>query len=316
MNLQLGIVIAGQPPFLSDLPAGPVFTANYAKPANGNVPPAADTSLPSNPIINMDQKVSAEEKHGLSPGRTAAAVIFPLLIVIGCVLGYIRWQRKKVTEKSQRFSVAVDKRMSTISTDWKSVTAAGANAAIRNSMAVSGNRASSFSFGGIRPTSTFGDEPGQAGVGTRQMSQMRTGVGLRHPNGSSLSLATTGERVSRVSFADGVRQSRVSFANDPRPSTESRRTRAYHNDYIPPVPSLPANAGGTVTSPTSDDGSSAEDGALSPRQTQGPLTLTPEDIRARIVAGSRTRSASNASSAAQKKKSDEIDDVLPALSST
>lgn len=133
-------------------------------------------------------------------------------------------------------------------------------------------------------------------------------MGLRNPS------ALSGERVSRVSFADTVRQSRVSFANDPRPSTESRRTRAFHNDYIPPVPSLPPNAviAPGPTPSASDDASSTEDGALSPTQTQGPLTLTPEDIRARIASGSRARRASNAS--IQKK--DEIDDVLPALSST
>jgi hypothetical protein len=47
------------------------------------------------------------------------------------------------------------------------------------------------------------------------------------------------------------------------------------------VPALPSDD-------VSDDGS----GSLSPRQTQGPLTLTPEDVRARIN-GSRSVSPSS-----------------------
>ncbi|KAF9443351.1 hypothetical protein P691DRAFT_764356 [Macrolepiota fuliginosa MF-IS2] len=164
-------------------------------------------------------------------------------------------------------------------------------------MAIFGNRASSFSFGGIYPASGFGLDDGagnQAGIGARQMPQMRTGVGLRNPP------SIGGERMARASFADGVRQSTVSFVNDPRPSAESRRTRAFHHDYVPSVPSIPA---GVAAASPSD-----EDGALSPRQTHGPLALTPEDIRA--------RSASNAStpSATTTQQQDEVDDVLPALS--
>ncbi|KAF9439535.1 hypothetical protein P691DRAFT_769493, partial [Macrolepiota fuliginosa MF-IS2] len=235
MNLQLGITPSGQAPFyVSDLPAGPVFTATYINPTSDGPPPAADTSIK----INMDQKLSYQP--------------------------HVLWQNGgsyPALAHHQMF----DKPMSTISTGWKSVTAAGTNAAIRNSMAVSGNRASSFSFSGIRPASGFALDDGagnQAGIGARRMSQMRTGMGLRNPP------SIGGERMSRVLFADGVRQSCVSFANDPRPSGGSRRTRVFHHDYVPPVPSI------AVASP------SDEDGALSPRQTHGPLALTPEDIRA------------------------------------
>jgi hypothetical protein len=320
MNLQFSIVPAGVAPFMSGMPAGPMFVATYTKPSSGQVPAAADTSITTSSIVDMD--AGLQQNQGLTPGKKAAAVLFPLLILIAGIYLYVRWQRKKAGAKTKRFSVAIDKRMSTISTDWKSVTAAGANAAIRNSMAVHGNRASAFSFGGIRPTSTFGEEPGDVGS-SRQMSQLRTGVGLRDP--SSL-----GERVSRVSFADtatsATRQSRVSFANDPRPSSDSaRRTRAFHNDIIPPVPSLPpvaALAAATfkddAVSPTTTDEAG---GDLSPRQTQGPLTLTPEAIRARIAANTRARSGSVAVAAPPPPpppKDDHItyDDVLPALSST
>ena len=71
---------------------------------------------------------------------------------------------------------------------------------------------SSFSFGAIRPSSQSiadGDGAGNAaGIGsTRNMSQLRPGVGLR--NHAALSFT---ERVSRVSFATDTRTSRVSFA--------------------------------------------------------------------------------------------------------
>ena len=109
---------------------------------------------------------------------------------------------------------AVDNCTFTISTDWKSISAAGAQAAIGNAIAIAGagNPNSSFSFGCIRPFSQYiadGDDAGNAaGVGSsRNMAQFRPGVGLRKP--AALSSI---ERVSRVSFATDTRTSRVSFA--------------------------------------------------------------------------------------------------------
>lgn len=311
IHLQLGIVSAGQEPFQSSqMPAGPVFTATYTNPSSGKVPAAADVSITTSPVIDMDQKAQPETSHDMTSGEIAAAVLIPLLLVIAGAVAYIRWQRKKAGTRSELFSTKVDQRMSTISINWKSITAAGANAAIRNSIAA-GNRSSSFSFGAIRPASIIDPGDNQAGIGAaRQMSQMRTGVGLRNPN------SITGERVSRVSFADSVnRQSHISFANDPRPSTDSgaRKTRAYHEGHVPPVPALPPSAASTGAS--HDDASILSDDSvqLSPKQTSGPLTLTPEDIRARIQAGSRARSISNVSGPI---KGEHCDDVLPALSST
>ncbi|KAF8957711.1 hypothetical protein BDZ97DRAFT_1762699 [Flammula alnicola] len=108
----------------------------------------------------------------MSPGKTAAAVLIPLLFVILCIDAYIKLKHST----------------------------AGANAAIRKAIGV-GNRNSSSSFGAIRPSSTIaveGEDAGAAGVGSqgRQMSQMRTGVGLRSPAAMSST-----ERVSRISFA-------------------------------------------------------------------------------------------------------------------
>ncbi|EDR02439.1 uncharacterized protein LACBIDRAFT_295409 [Laccaria bicolor S238N-H82] len=295
-SLQISIVPAGQAPFMSQIAGGPVFTATYTTPSTGT-PASADVNQIDSGVTPVNDAANAKKKS--ISGKAAAGVLIPLLFICLCVAAWFKMQRSKGKEKRKRWSEAVDKRMSTISTDWKSISAAGAQAAIRNSIAVSGtgSRNSAFSFGAIRPSSQFiaEGEENTAGVGsTRNMSQMRPGVGLRNPAAMSST-----ERVSRVSFAADTRTSRVSFAADPRPSGESRRTRAFHSAYIPPVPALP-------TDDVSDDGS----GSLSPRQTQGPLTLTPEDIRARINGG---RSVSP-SSAEQPRDENQMDEVMPALS--
>jgi len=240
VKLQIKIVPNGSPPFLlSDFPAAPIFTATKGDKDNGKVTAGIDT------VNNFGEQQSSSSK-----GKVAAGVLVPLLLIIGAsIYAWIRYKRNKGRENRKRWSEAVDKRMSTISTDWKSISAAGASAAIRSSMAVngSGNRNSSFSFGAIRPGSTFGEN--QAGIGTRgtgedvpQMSQLRPG------------LRTSAVGVNRVS--------RVSFATDTRPSGESRRTtRALHTGHVPPVPIL------------------QDSSELSPTQTAGPLPLTSDDIR-------------------------------------
>jgi hypothetical protein len=292
-SLQISILPAGQPPFLSTFPAGPIFTATYTQPSSGT-PASADTSQIDSGVTAVND--GAKHKH-MTPGKTFAAVFFTLVFVVLCIGAYIKLKRFKGLEKRKAWTQAVDKRMSTISTDWKSVSGAGANAAIRNSMAIGSRKSSSFSFGGIRPSSTFASEGDDAG---RPMSQVRTGtgVGLRNP----AALSST-ERISRVSFAADTRPSRVSVA-DSRPSGESRRTRAFHSAYIPPVPALPDN--------TNDDDDAEEDnsGSFSPRQTQGALTLTPEEIRSRVTSPAKTTSSKGVT----QEKSD-LSDFLPALSS-
>ncbi|KAF8344654.1 hypothetical protein F5887DRAFT_1075262 [Amanita rubescens] len=267
--LQLNLYKSGTPSFMSPLPAGPVITATYSAPS-GSVPAAADMSL-----NNASSSSSASQSS--SHGKTAAAVLFPLLLVIGAILDLDQGQATSRQRKTEAL-----------------VRDAGAQAAIRHSMAVS-TRNSAFSFGAIRPPSMVADPTSPP----PDMAQIRRpGTGLR--NAALAEAIASGERVSRVSFADtATRVSRVSFATDPRPSTDSRRTagtsrasRAFHSAYAPPVPSLPA-----VYSPKEKVKQNPDevDVNLSPRQTAGPLTLSPEDIRVRIQSG----------------KDD--DDVLPAL---
>ncbi|KAL6306619.1 hypothetical protein BKA93DRAFT_149947 [Sparassis latifolia] len=278
-NLQLAIVEAGTPPFLATMPAGPVFTATYTKPTSGSVPAAADTSTPGASIQNVNNGPS--KSHGLSKGAVAAAVLLPLLFVIGLAVGvYIKLSRAKGRDKRKRWNEAIDKRMSTISTSWRPVSVAGATVVVRNSVlssaANAGDRASSFSFGAMRPSSTIAVEGGQAGIGAKGLEI--GGIDLSSPDMAHI---RPGVRARASSFGS-ERVSRVSFAPDTRPSGEYRRTRAFHVGHVPPLPD--------------ED----ETGALSPTQAAGPFSLSAEDIQARMSGQEDSRPS--------------IDAVLPALS--
>ncbi|KII84928.1 hypothetical protein PLICRDRAFT_117403 [Plicaturopsis crispa FD-325 SS-3] len=275
MTLQLSIVESGTQPFLSPLPAGPVVTATYS--SSGSTSASADTSTKDSGITNVKAILA---KHGITGGKLAAAVIVPLLVIGLVVAAYIKMSRAKGAEKRKRWSEAVDKRMSTISTDWKAISGAGANAAIRHSMA-GGNRASTFSFSGPRPSSTVAVEGGQAGIGARglythenaaldsepQMSQLRPG--LRTPTNN-------GERVSRVSFAPDVRDSRHTVTS-----------RAFHTGFVPPLPGRQST------------------GEMSPTQAEGPTPLTVDAINARLSVHERYSVHGPQAS---------MDDFMPALS--
>jgi len=88
------------------------------------------------------------------------------------------------------------------------------------------------------------------------------------------------------------RVERVFFAPDVRPSSESRR--AYHTGIVPPVPDCKWEVSQSSTpNPEQDE-------SLSPTQTNGPPTLSVEDIQARL-AGEETTSHPSA------------DAVMPAL---
>jgi hypothetical protein len=287
VQLQIGIVEAGTPPFASNLPAGPVFTAVYNKSSSSANLANADTSNPGAAVTKVSNFPTP--KKPLAGGKTAAAVIMPLLIIALLIASYFKISRARGKAERKRWSQAVDKRMSTISTDWKSMSAAGASAAIRNSIATPGasNRNSSFSFGAIRPASTATVDGGQAGIGARSL--------YTHDNAS---LDGTGPQMSQLrpgarAMSSTERVSRVSFAADARPSVDRRTiaSRAYHSSFVPPVPQLHVS------------GEKESDGTISPTQTQGPLTLTPEDIRARIAGQEHTGRPS-------------MDEVMPALSST
>ncbi|TDL14619.1 hypothetical protein BD410DRAFT_845872 [Rickenella mellea] len=332
VNLQLAIVASGTPAFLSPFPAAPVFAATYTAPPNGTAASAnADTSHPDSFTQKVDNFIKRVSKGGI-----AAAVLVPIILIALAVFAYIRYTRMKETKKRQRWSQALDKRMSTISTDWKAMSAAGADAAIRNSMAITSRMSSaSFTGSGRRPSTSMAVESGgHAGIGAgnndnndeEKMEQIRRpGVG---PRGVSTISNGNGERVSRISFAADTRFSRTGDGASTnarpsgetaqsRPSLESRRagaaTRSFHMSTVPDVPPLPNSNKERVVSDGSryDDESfdyrheggeeEEEGGAMSPTQKAGPIALSPDDIRARIAGQPNEVRTS-------------LDEVMPALS--
>lgn len=276
MGLQLTIIESGTPAFAANFPAGPIFTASYSAPTDGSTPAYADFTKPESGITN----VSTLGQHKLSPGKVAAAVIMPILVVIALgVAFWIRKSRVKGKEKRKLWSEAVDKRMSTISTDWKSVTIGGAKEAIRHSMAMSANsRMSGFPFGAVRPQSTASElGMGQAGIG----AQGSYGL-YQHENESfnpefapPMYQLRPGLRSSSFSTE---RVSRVSFANDPRPKSRYNEKSIYGESPLPPLPKMSID------------------------QASGPLSLTAEDIRARMQGVDQDQERSS------------MDEVMPALS--
>ncbi|KAJ6534893.1 hypothetical protein B0H19DRAFT_1271571 [Mycena capillaripes] len=261
--LQIMIVPAGTPVFLSAIPAGPVFSANYTAPADGT-PASADLgqkgSDSDHTVVSPSSNLSGISSHSLTPGKKAAAVLLPLLFVLLLGLAYLKISRARGAAKRSAWSEKLDKRMSTISTDWKSITPGGAREAVRASIAASRN--SVFGFGAITPGAPEGEPvvmgekalPGMPRGGSIEISEKEyprtslgsgvgVGVGARRPK----THATPPERGSRaVSFADSAH---------PRPSMNSARysrgSRAFHTastyedfegEEAPPVPALPSPA--------------------------------------------------------------------------
>lgn len=243
MNLQLNIVPAGTPPFLTHIAPGPSFGMTY----DVNTPPA--------PISTggYNQVVDGLATSGPSKGAIAAAIIIPLIIIAGSITAFMKWSRTKRTQKSKRWSQAVDKRMSTISTDWKSMSGAGANAGIRSSMAI---RTSSLFGPDGRPESQFADA-GRAGIGMRNQDDLAPQMAqLRQARASTFGQS----RTSRISFAENV----VVSGGDLRPMQTNTSDRSRYN------------ARSFDEQPDS--------GVVSPTQAHGAMPLTPDAIRAKLNA--------------------------------
>lgn len=142
-QLQLLIIQAGDAPFQVTLPAGPVFTATYTTPSTG-IPASAQTNSVSSvadAVTNVQAASSSSSSSShLSGGKVAAAVIMPLLVAAAfAAFLWIRRSRARGKEKRKQWTEKIDKRMSVVSSDWHSISVVGAQAAIRNSMAVRGS---------------------------------------------------------------------------------------------------------------------------------------------------------------------------------
>lgn len=260
VQLQLSIVPSGTPLFLSPIVPGGIWTATYN--SSSGIPASYTGNSSSDSDI---QTVGGISKAGVPKGAIAAAVLLPIIIIAIAVGIYVRISRRKQSEKTKRFSQAVDARMSRISGDWKSISAKGAQAAIRDSTA-----------SGMRMSKVFASE-----------MQMKVGDRISVLNPSSLGRPSLDSTARSSPLNPGERVSRVSFAADavPRPSrdrvstySQGRTSRAYHVGYVPPVPIR------TLSQYNQENGEvyQIEEGddlaTMSPTQTEGPVALGDEDV--------------------------------------
>jgi hypothetical protein len=253
VQLQLQIVKHGDNQFMSSTAVGPVWTATYDSSDGGAAKPSSGTPSIAQRVKNIF--------HNLSGGQIAAAVILPLLAVAGIVaFFYIRRQHKKTEEKTHRFSKAIDQRMSTISTDWRSMSGAGANAAIRKSMAIR----DSMTGDGERPGSIFN----QAGIGSIRTSEEKVPQ-MEEMVHTRASVFESGERVSRISFAPDTRLSTYSEKESPRLPSAVRglNARSFHQGHTSFEDERPEDVNRDLN--------------MSPTQTAGPPILHPGEIAAR-----------------------------------
>ncbi|PVF99390.1 hypothetical protein CPB86DRAFT_813974 [Serendipita vermifera] len=141
MQLQLGITASDDLLFLSPFPAGPAFTVfNVNTPtltsaSGSNTAAATTTPFVSGGTVNVQRLKS---QGGLTRGRLAAAILMPILVAIAAIAAYVYFSRKREARRRAEWTEAVDKRMSTISSDWQSLSA-GANT--RLSMSTNRERA-------------------------------------------------------------------------------------------------------------------------------------------------------------------------------
>ncbi|CAG7850872.1 SubName: Full=Uncharacterized protein {ECO:0000313/EMBL:CCA68284.1} [Serendipita indica DSM 11827] len=179
------------PEFLVEtLPSGPSWTGIYNKTqpsvATGS---GSNGNLLSGHSSSSVTSTSNGSHGGMTKGQVAAAVLVPILFIAACIGAYVFWSRKKEAARRKEYRENLDQRMSIApGADWAPISAAGAAAAIRHSMAFSGagdrnTRSSSF-FG---RQSTYQVDPPQ------EMRQTRT-----------RNTSTEQSRTSRVSFADST----------------------------------------------------------------------------------------------------------------
>lgn len=236
------------------LAAGPTFTGTYNATAAVAADPSINTAISSTPLdSNAPQRFTAANNlpsKGLTKGQIAAAVIMPILVVAIGIAAYVWWSRKKEATRRKEYRENLDQRMSMApGADWAPISAAGAAAAIRQSMAIGSSgggdrntRASSF----FARQSTYTTDPPQE----------------MHQTSRARNMSTEQTRISRVSFA------------------ETAPARGGDRPAVPPLPQAYRKSAYGVGD---HDGNG---GALSPTQREGAFTLDEDSIRDRLSGAS------------------------------
>lgn len=241
------------------LAAGPIFTGTYNATAAAIANPGSNSTVSTTPLDSAQRITAANNlpAKGLTKGQIAAAVIMPILVVAAGIAAYVWWSRKKEATRRKEYRENLDQRMSIApGADWAPISAAGAAAAIRQSVAIGSSggdrntRASSF----FARQSTYTTDPPQE---MRQTSRARN-------------MSTEQSRTSRVSFA------------------ETAPARGGDRPAVPPLPqayrkSSAYSAAESTYSTGDNDGNGA---ALSPTQREGAFALDEDSIRDRLSGAS------------------------------
>jgi hypothetical protein len=247
-TIKMQAVIAGYKTIGWDdgIAVGPIFTVNW-----DGIPITSN----SGPDSIFNAKGGVAKSGSIPKGSIAAAVLVPIFAVILAIVGYIKYKRFRNQTKLKRFSQAVDARMSRISGDWQAMSAKGANAAIRQGTATGS---------GMRMSRVFASEMQMDMRGGEQVSL------AGRPSGD-----TQWSRQSRIAFHPDTNTSRERLSTYSQNRTSSystgRASRAFHVGMnAPPIPATPQTAY-YAHDPY-------EDGLMSPRQANGALPLSNDDI--------------------------------------
>ena len=97
---------------------------------------ASSTTVPQNHSISdiWHDYATRFANHGLSGGKLVAAIIVPILVASFAIAAYVFFSRRREARKRAAWKEETDKRMSMVSTDWQSMSAAGGAAAVRSSL--------------------------------------------------------------------------------------------------------------------------------------------------------------------------------------
>lgn len=215
------------------------------------------TASQSNSISQIWHDYAAEfAKHGLSGGKLAASIVMPLLVAFFGIAAYVLFSRRRQARKRAAWKEETDKRMSMVSVDWQSMSAAGGAAAVRSSFQT--NRTPRGSAH-TRTQSALGLDAAGGGVAP---SPLRAGF-------ASEDISQLGPRARALSAAAGegrpisslVKEKDASLPGAARTRSQSTaaldavtpifaaRARAQHGRTIsasaavaPPLPSTPSRA--------------------------------------------------------------------------
>lgn len=124
IQLQVGITASGTPLFLSPFAAGPVFTAldTGATATTGRTNGTATGASAATGTLSPGYiDVAKLHSSGLTRGQLTAAVVLPILAALFAVAAYVFFSRRREAERRAAWVETVDKRMSTISEGWQTM---------------------------------------------------------------------------------------------------------------------------------------------------------------------------------------------------